>query len=43
MPERRLNLSIIEEGLGAAVIAGSFVLSPVLRPWYCKWGAPTLR
>ena len=39
MPERRLNLSIIEEGLGAAVIAGSFVLSPVLRPWHCKWDA----
>jgi len=39
MADKSLNLSIIEEGWGAVAIAGSIVLSPVLRPWYCKWGA----
>jgi hypothetical protein len=33
------NLSILEEALGAAAIAGSIVLSPILRPWYSNWGA----
>lgn len=39
MAEKSLNPSIIEECLGAVAIAGSILFSPVLRPWYSKWGA----
>ncbi|MCP4166327.1 MAG: SRPBCC family protein [Chloroflexi bacterium] len=39
MANTRFNPSIIEEGLGALAIAGSIVTSPLLRPWYSKWGA----
>jgi hypothetical protein len=39
MADKSFNPSIIEEVWGAVAIAGSIVLSPVLRPWYCKWGA----
>ncbi len=33
------NPTIIEEALGAAAIAGSIIASPLIRPWYRKWGA----
>jgi hypothetical protein len=39
MADKRFNPTIIEEGLGAVAIATSIVLSPLLRPWYSKWGA----
>lgn len=39
MANNHFNPSIVEEGLGAVSIAGSIVLSPILRPWYSKWGA----
>jgi hypothetical protein len=39
MAETNFNLSIFEEGWGAISIAGSILFSPVLRPWYSKWGA----
>jgi hypothetical protein len=29
----------MEEGLGAVAIAACIVTSPILRPWYRKWGA----
>jgi hypothetical protein len=37
--DRGFDPSLIEEMWGAVAIAGSIVLSPVLRPWYNKWGA----
>lgn len=33
------NPTIVEEGLGALAIATSIVSSPIIRPWYSKWGA----
>ncbi|MFL7892789.1 MAG: hypothetical protein ACK2UM_10190 [Anaerolineales bacterium] len=33
------NPTIVEEGLGALAIAASIVSSPIIRPWYSKWGA----
>jgi hypothetical protein len=39
LASKRFNPTIIEEGLGAAGIAFTVVSSPVLRPWYRKWGA----
>ncbi len=39
MADTGFNLSIFEEFLGAAAIAASIVTSPLLRPWYRKWGA----
>ncbi len=39
MTDKRFNPSLIEEGLGAVTIAACIVGSPLLRPWYCKWGA----
>ena len=39
MAEKKYNPTIIEEGLGAVSIAVSIVSSPLLRPWYSKWGA----
>ncbi len=39
MVHKKFNPSLLEEVWGAVSIAGSIVLSPVLRPWYCKWGA----
>jgi hypothetical protein len=39
MADKGLNPCLIEEVWGAAAIAGSIVLSPVLRSWYSKWGA----
>jgi hypothetical protein len=39
MADKKLNPTVIEEGLGALAIAGCIVTSPVIRPWYCKWGA----
>jgi hypothetical protein len=39
MHAKRFNPSIIEEGLGAVAIAACIVGSPLLRPWYRKWGA----
>jgi hypothetical protein len=39
MTEKLYNPSLLEEGLGAAAIAACVVLSPLLRPWYRKWGA----
>ncbi len=38
MTDRRFNPTIFEEVFGAAVIAGSILASPILRPWYSKWG-----
>jgi hypothetical protein len=37
--DRGFNPSLTEEVWGAVTIAGSIVLSPVLRPWYSEWGA----
>jgi len=39
MPKSKFNPTIIDEGLGAASIALSILASPLLRPWYRKWGA----
>jgi len=39
LTERNFNPSILEEIFGAAAIAVSILLSPLLRPWYSKWGA----
>ncbi len=39
MAEKNFNPTIIEEGLGALAIAGSILTSPLIRPWYSKWGA----
>lgn len=39
MAENNFNPTILEEGLGAMSIAASVLLSPLLRPWYSKWGA----
>jgi proline iminopeptidase len=34
------HLKTIAEGIGgAAIIAGTIILSPLLRAWYSKWGA----
>lgn len=38
MPNSEFNPTIIDEGLGAASIAISILASPLLRPWYRKWG-----
>ena len=35
----KFNPTIIEEGLGAVAIATTVLASPLLRPWYSKWGA----
>ena len=39
MADNSFDLSVFEEGWGAVSIAGSILLSPILRPWYSKWGA----
>lgn len=39
MAEKGLNPSTAGEILGAAAIAGSILSSPLIRPWYSKWGA----
>ena len=39
MADQRFNPTIIQEGLGAVTIAACIVGSPLLRPWYRKWGA----
>ena len=39
MADKRFNPTIAEEIFGAAAIATSIVLSPLLRTWYRKWGA----
>ncbi len=39
MADKNFNPSLFEEFLGAASIAASIVSSPVIRPWYSKWGA----
>ena len=39
MATNKLNPTIVEEGLGAAAIAVTILTSPLLRPWYSKWGA----
>jgi len=39
MSDNIFNPSLFEEFLGAISIAGSIPLSPLLRPWYSKWGA----
>jgi len=41
MADQRFNPTIIEEGLGAIAIVVSIVTSPLLRPWYHKWGTTT--
>lgn len=34
------NVTTVVEGiLGAAAIGGTILLSPLLRPWYARWGA----
>lgn len=42
MVEKGFNPTPIEEGLGAVAIALTVLASPVLRPWYSKWGATDL-
>lgn len=39
MTTNQFNPTMLEEGLGAAAIAVTIVASPLLRPWYSKWGA----
>lgn len=39
MADKSFNPTIIQEGLGAVGIAVTIVTSPLLRPWYRKWGA----
>jgi len=39
MTTSKFNPTIVEEGLGAAAIAVTILTSPLLRPWYSKWGA----
>ena len=39
MTTNRFNPTILEESLGAVAIAGTILTSPLLRPWYSKWGA----
>ena len=39
MANSKFNPTIIEEGLGAVAIIISILASPLLRPWYSKWGA----
>ena len=39
MADNNFNPTIIEEGLGALAIAGAILTSPLIRPWYSKWGA----
>ena len=37
--ERRFNPTLIDEGVGAAAIGITILASPLLRPWYSRWGA----
>ena len=39
MTEKNYNPTLLEEGFGALAIAACIVFSPLLRPWYRKWGA----
>ncbi len=39
MTRKGFNPTLIEEGLGAAAIGITVLLSPLLRPWYSRWGA----
>ena len=39
MANKSLNPTIVAEVLGALSIAGTIIASPLLRPWYRKWGA----
>lgn len=39
MRNNKFNPTIIEEGLAALAIPACVVFSPLLRPWYSKWGA----
>jgi len=39
MANSKFNPTIIEEGLGALAIPACVLFSPLLRPWYSKWGA----
>ena len=39
MTDNNFNPTVIEEGLGALLIVTCIALSPLLRPWYSKWGA----
>lgn len=39
MTNNSLNPTIVAEALGALSIAGTIVASPLIRPWYRKWGA----
>jgi hypothetical protein len=39
MANSKFNPTLVEEGLGALVIAGTILTSPLTRAWYSKWGA----
>ena len=39
MTNSKYNPTLVEEGLGAAAIALTVLASPLLRPWYSRWGA----
>ena len=39
MPQNTYNASLLEEIIAAPAIAGCVLLSPLLRPWYGRWGA----
>ena len=39
MPKKRFNPTPGEEVIGALAIGLTILTSPVLRPWYSKWGA----
>ena len=39
MRNRNLNPTVIEEMVGATGIALTVLTSPLLRPWYSRWGA----
>lgn len=39
MANHSFNPTLIHEAFGALAIMGSIITSPLIRPWYSKWGA----
>ena len=39
MTNSKYNPTLVEEGLGALAVGLTVLASPLLRPWYSKWGA----
>lgn len=38
MPEKSFNPTVMEEAGAALAMAGLLLFSPLLRPWYSRWG-----